>query len=377
MDICERYGLKRVLNAIGAPTIVGANVAAPEVAAAACEGLGVNVEIDELQRAACRVIARTTGAEAGCVTSSAASGLAITAAAAMTGPDLDRITRLPDASGLRDEVILQAGHDINFGARISQMVRLSGARVISIGTANHADTFHLRGALSARTAAVLYVVNGAVPLNGDFLPLPACVETAARVDVPVIVDAAAEPDVRPFLAAGAALVITSGHKHMGAPTSGLICGRKDLVRACYLQNWGIGRAMKVGKEGIFGLMAALERWSGGDREAAERRCAEIAAIFAERLPVRETARSDRIEIDTGAVSARDMANCLREHDPSIWVNDANDGRLTLDLRVLLPDDARLAAEAIVRLLNNPRPPEEDVPYHDLYWSEQRLLRWPD
>src|SRR5262249_39395579 len=154
-------------------------------------------------------------------------------------------------------------HDVNFGAPISQMVRLSGARVVTIGTANHCDGFHLRGALSPRTAAVLYVVNGAISSAADLIPLEECVAIAG--DVPGIVDAAAEPDVRLFLRAGASIVISSGHKAMGALTSGLICGRKALIRACYLQNWGIGRAMKVGKEGIAGLIAAIERWYGPDR----------------------------------------------------------------------------------------------------------------
>jgi len=65
-------------------------------------------------------------------------------------------------------------------------------------------------------------------------------------------------------------VVASGHKVLGAPTSGLICGRKSLVRACYLQNWGIGRAMKVGKEGIVGLMAALEAWATRDASTSDR-----------------------------------------------------------------------------------------------------------
>ncbi len=55
------------------------------------------------------------------------------------------------------------------------------------------------------------------------------------------------------------LVITSGHKMMGAPTSGMICGRKELIRACYLQNWGIGRAMKVRQR--------RNRWMHGGRRA--------------------------------------------------------------------------------------------------------------
>ena len=79
-------------------------MAPPEVMAAAAEELSANCEIDELQRAACRAIALATGAEAGCVTSSASSGIAIATAACITGPDLSKISRLPDSEGLANEV---------------------------------------------------------------------------------------------------------------------------------------------------------------------------------------------------------------------------------------------------------------------------------
>src|SRR5882762_7935820 len=178
MTFLERHKVRRVVNALGTSTIVGANVAPPDVIAAATEALAANWEIDELQRAACRAIAQATGAEAGCVTSSASSGIAIATAACMTGADLSKISRLPDSEGLANEVLLQQAHDVNFGAPISQMVRLSGARVIRLGTANHCDAFHLRGALSPRTAAVLFVVNGAVSSAADLAPLDRCAAIA-------------------------------------------------------------------------------------------------------------------------------------------------------------------------------------------------------
>ncbi len=140
MTFFERHQIRRVVNALGTSTIVGASVAPPEVIAAASEALAANCEIDELQSAACRAIAKATGAEAGCVTSSASSGIAIATAACMTAADL--------------------------------------------------------------------------------VPRDRCVTIAGSAGVPVIVDAAAEPDVRPFLSAGASIVISSGHKAMGAPTSG-------------------------------------------------------------------------------------------------------------------------------------------------------------
>jgi uncharacterized pyridoxal phosphate-dependent enzyme len=376
MTFFERHKVRRIVNAIGTSTIVGANVAPPEVIAAADEALALNCEIDELQRAACRAIAQATGAEAGCVTSSASSGIAIATAACMTGADLSKVSRLPNSEDLANEVLLQLAHDVNFGAPISQMVRLAGAKVVSLGAANHCDTFHVRGAFSPRTAAVLYVVNAAVSSAADLLPLDQCVAIAGAANVPVIVDAAAETDVRPFLQAGASIVISSGHKAMGAPTSGMLCGRKDLIRACYLQNWGIGRAMKVGKEGIAGLIAAVERWYSRDPNAEAGRYAAVTASFAAKLEVHYTDVPHRIRIPVTR-EARQIANLLREGDPPVWLNCAADRTLVVDLRNLTLADAAQITERILWAMNSDDKPLEDVPYHDLYWSETRLLRWPD
>ena len=377
MSIRERWGLEVLINATGYPTIVGANVCAPEVIAAAAEAMAINVEIDELQRRACQVIARVTGAEAGCVTSSCSSAIAITVAAAMTGADLARVMQLPDTNGLRDEVILQKAHDVNFGAQIAQMVRLSGARVAEIGTANHCDVFYLERALGEQTAAILYVVSGAVHPEAQLLKLEQCLGR----EVPVIVDAAAQPDVRPYVRAGADLVIASGHKAPGAPTSGLIAGRKDLVRACYLQNWGIGRAMKVGKEGIAGLMAALEAWEKRDEEGDQRRLSAVAAALERGLTSASGLRLGRrgaahlVDVEVEGMAAQALANVLREG--GIWVRDALDHTLVLDLRRVSEAEAAVMARRIREAVENRERPREDVPYHDLYRSRERLLRWPD
>ena len=367
----DRFGVRQIINAMGTSTIVGASPAVAEAIAAAGDALALNFEIDELQRAASRWISQATRTEAACVTSSASSGLAICAAACMTGPDLAAIARLPETAGMRTEIVMQFAHDINFGARVSQMVRLSGASVTHIGTANHCDSFHLRGALSENTAAMLYVVNSAVNREAGLLSLERCVELCAGV--PVIVDAAAETDVRPFYERGASLVIASGQKAMGAPTSGLICGKKNLVRSCYLQNWGIGRAMKVGKEGIAGMIAAAERWYHRDPHEHDGRYASIVAQLKHTLQVRETAWPHKIAIDLKS-DARKTANLLREGDPAIWVNDADGQALILDLRAVRIEDATVIARAIANAHGDPH---EDVPFHDLYYSEERLLRWPD
>jgi len=217
------------------------------------------------------------------------------------------------------------------------------------------------------------------------------VEQCAGRGVPVIVDAAAQPDVRPYLRAGADLVIASGHKVLGAPTSGLIAGRKELVRACYLQNWGIGRAMKVGKEGIVGLMAALEAWEKRDPEPERRRLLELGECLEKRLAGTAGLRVERagpahrvdLKVDHGAagLTAQALANVLREGSPPIWVRDALDagsaGTAVIDLRRLSEDEVGVVAGRIAAALAAKKPPQENVPYHDLYRSRERLLRWPD
>ena len=380
--LCQRFGFQRVLNAMGMPTILGANTVNDDVRSAVDGVLQISVQIDELQAAACRLISEQTGAEAGCVTSSCSAALAISAAAAMTGVDLSAVARLPDTEGMPDQVVLPLGHDVNFGAPISQMIRLSGAKVVHVGTASHCDVYHLRGALSERVAAVVFVDSGDVSPAGSFPSLAECIEVSAARDIPVVVDTAAGSDVRPYLADGANLVITSAHKQMGAPTSGMICGDLDLVRACYLQNYGIGRAMKVGKEGIVGCMAALEGWYGRDEAQQERRWERLAGILAERLVLR-LGHAPFVAVvslpESSGVMARAIANALREGRPPVWVLRADDDRreLWLDLRVMTEADAGAIGARITEISKNWHPPDEDVAYHDLYWSERRLLEWPD
>ena len=380
--LCQRFGFQRVLNAMGMPTILGANTVNEDVRSAVDSILQMSVQIDELQAAACRLISKQTGAAAGCVTSSCSAALAISAAAAMTGVDLAKVARLPATDGMPDQVVLPLGHDVNFGAPISQMIRLSGAEVVRVGTASHCDVYHLRGALSERVAAVVFVDSGDVNPTGSFPTLAECVEISAARDIPVVVDTAAGSDVRPFLAAGANLVITSAHKQMGAPTSGMICGDLDLVRACYLQNYGIGRAMKVGKEGIIGCMTALEGWYGRDEAQQERMWESLAGILAETLVLRR-GHAPFVAIvslpESSAMRARGLANALREGTPPVWVLRANDDRreLWLDLRVMTEKDASAIGARIAGAIETWHPAAEDVPYHDLYWSERRLLEWPD
>jgi L-seryl-tRNA(Ser) seleniumtransferase len=168
---------------------------------------------------------------------------------------------------MRNRVAVQRGHLIDYGAPIEQAVRLAGAGVAAVGRDSGARVEELSVALDGTIAAALYVVSHHC-LPYDAVPLCDFISTCKARDVPVIVDVASEYDLRGFISAGADLAVYSAHKFLGGLTGGIVAGRKDLVRAAYLQNWGIGRGMKVGKEGIAGAMAALEAWKRRDHAAA-------------------------------------------------------------------------------------------------------------
>jgi D-glucosaminate-6-phosphate ammonia-lyase len=248
---------KRLVNACGPWTIYGAAIARPEAIAAAAEVLKRPILISDLHAAASAAISRHLGSEAGFITNCSAAAVTVSVAACMAGGDPSRVEQLPDTSGMKNEVVVQKGHDCNYGAPITQAVRLAGAKCIEIGRATGCGEHHLRSALNERTAAALFIVNTG---QSGMLDLETFVAECHAANVPVIVDAAAAIDPRRYLRAGADLVAVSVHKCMRGLTAGLIAGRADLVRACFVHEIGIGRTMKAGKEAIAGAIAALEQW---------------------------------------------------------------------------------------------------------------------
>jgi L-seryl-tRNA(Ser) seleniumtransferase len=338
--------LKQIVNAAGTMTFLGAAAANQEAIDAAAAILIRAVEMPELHRAASRAIARATGAEAGCVTACAGAGISVAVAAAMTGDNLARIERLPDTDGLKNEIILQKGHNCHFSGEINQMVRLAGASVVEIGAVNRTTEYQLEGALGERTAAALYVVSHQTSQVGMIGLDEFCTICHAQ-GVPVMVDAAAEYDLHGFLARGADLAIYSAHKVLGGLTAGIIAGRKNLVRACYLQEYGIGRAMKVGKEGVASTIAVLQRWQALDKEAlwrqeharAERAAATLQditglAVTLEADPTGNPVTRVRIKVDAGqtGMDAGSLSLSLAAGNPAVYVraHDIDPGSILLD-----------------------------------------------
>jgi D-glucosaminate-6-phosphate ammonia-lyase len=308
-DLRTRYEITPVINLSGPLTKYGTSISSEAVGLAAAEALGQHWNMDELFQRSGELIARWSGAEGGFLTSSSASGLTLSVAACMAGDDLGRIYQLPDATGMKDEVVLQKGHAVNFGAPIEQMIRLAGATVREVGTVNNTTPAQIEHALGPRTVAGMFVISHHTSQFG-YVQLEQFISMFHARGLPVIIDAAAQDhQVQRLVASGA-----------------------DLIRAMYLQNSGIGRTMKIGKEGIFGTMVAIEERLATDlRQWDLDQCAKAQfmvdrlqdipglAVSLERDKVGQPVTRVRLEVDErqAGLDAAQICRELERSEPSI------------------------------------------------------------
>lgn len=251
MKVLDELDVNRVVNAAGKMTALGGSAQTANVAAALAEAASIHVDMRDLRAQAQSRIAALCGAEAACITTGAAAGIAIGIAAFLTRGEPELVRRLPLYDGPR-RVLVQAGHDVNFGAEVCQMIRLGGGDPVVFGSKDRVLGADLDAALDDDVAALVYVKSHHC-IQEDRLPIDAFIATGK----PLLVDAAAESDLTQFIHRGVDLVTYSGGKAIGGPTVGFICGKSNWIEACEAQNEGIARAMKVGKEQIAGLLTAL------------------------------------------------------------------------------------------------------------------------
>ena len=356
MDLLDQLNLARVINASGRMTALGVNTLSEEVLAAMAVAGGSYLEIDQMKRTVGQQIAALIGAEDAMVTTGAAAGVALMVAASITGTELTRIQALPDALGRPNDIVIQAGHQVNFGADVIQLIRMAGGRPRPIGAVNSVSEAHLTEALGPQVAALLYVQSHHTVHKG-LLSLAQCVELCHGHGVPVLIDAAAEEDLTHFVSSGAALVTFSGGKAIGGPTSGIVAGRQDLVEACRAQDAGIGRPMEIGKEALAGLYTALHAYMQRDQAADQRRCAalvdELLAGFApfaktERLADEAGRGIERAAVVLAPAQAKALIAFLRTGRPPIHPRThlANLGIVAFDPRPLVDGDVAIIIERV-------------------------------
>jgi L-seryl-tRNA(Ser) seleniumtransferase len=395
-DIRVRLGADPVINLTGTLTTLGGISARPEAIAAAAEIMARGVDIVELQACASRVIAEITGAEAGFIAACSAAGLCMAMAGAMTGDRTAAIERLPDTQGLKNEVVIQTGHLVNYGHPIEQDIRLTGARVVAFGAVNSASQAQLAGAIGPATAAALYVVSHHCAPDGQ-IPFADFTRVCHAQGVPVIVDLAAEYDLTGYMRAGADITVHSAHKFLGGATAGVVAGRKPLVRSAFLQNYGIARPMKVGKEGIAAAIVALQTFIAEDRAAIRAALhkpllrwravlADLPGIGAEIDPDPTGNPFDRlrITIQPGAgCEAVDVVHALETGTPSIRVrtHQIEHGSFVMDARSLGEGEQDIVAERLRDAIAEARGNKGEGQANRVQaWKIRRasaLSRWPD
>jgi uncharacterized pyridoxal phosphate-dependent enzyme len=395
-DMRPSIGLRPVINVSGTMTSLGASIVVPEAIEAMASILPHFVEINDLQRKASGVIARLTGGEAGFVTASCSAGISLAVAGAITGNNLLAIERLPDVVPEKNEVLVQMGHVVSYGAPVDQAIRLAGGKVVLVGQATSTHRFHMENAITDKTAAAVYVVSHHV-VDYGLLNLKEFVEIAHAKGVPVIVDAASEYDLKIFLEQGADIALYSGHKFLGGPTTGIVAGKKELVRHAFLQNMGIGRGMKVGKESIFGVMAALEAWEKRDHAGIRERETSYLNLWKRTLDGRPGLTAliepdptsnplDRLRLivdpEQAHITAWDLADALAKGSPPIIVRDheVEHRYFYLDPCNLHPGEEKIVAERLAQELDKARASNEIIATPIENRSKHRfdgLLRWPD
>lgn len=391
MSLFRDFGVEPIINVSGAVTRLGGAPMPQEVLDAFCDAAVECVPLEQLQAAASRAIAEVTGAEAGLVTSGAAAGLTLGAAAILAGYDLRRIEQLPCCDGFPSEFIIpreqRNGYD--------HAVRAAGAKLVEVGFhepvagsgVRRCEAWEIEAAIGPNTVGVLYVHDArARP------PLAEVVAVAHKHHLPVLVDAAGElpprEHLRSIIAAGADLVCFSGGKAIRGPqATGILCGRRDLIGSAALQMldmddhfelWepppefidksrlpgmprhGIGRALKVSKEQIAALLTALRLFASGsyDRELAGMRrhlesiTASLAGLpLATQLLVHADGQSLpllEIGLDESrlARTAFEVCRRLRHGTPPIYV-----GHGLLDQGRLVINPLHLNQERTVKLIN--------------------------
>lgn len=266
MSVYEELGVRPLINAWGTVTAVGGSLMAPEVLEAMREASTAFVDLHALQRRAGERIASLLGADAACVTSGAAAGLTVAAAACMTRLAPDHRAQLPVTTDLPDECLMLRSHR----NRYDKAASMSGIRIVEVeGTS--IDDVH--AAITDRTAMFLYMAESEDSPGSLALTAVAAAMRAHRI--PVVVDAAAElpprSNIPRYLGGGADLLVLSGGKEIRGPqSSGLILGGAELITQCAAHAYphhGIGRGMKTDKETIAGLVKAVELFAQRDEDA--------------------------------------------------------------------------------------------------------------
>ena len=258
----KKNKLTPIINVSGFMTKIGASITNKKSVKAANEIFSYFVNIDELQAMASKRIAKLFDTEAAVITASAAAALTESVASMMTGSDLKKIFKLPNTTNMKNKVLIQRGHLTNYGAEVGQGIQSSVAKILPCGLKDSCSFELLEKTLAKKNtdiACAMYVVSHHCS-HYNAVEIKEFIKICKKYKIPTIIDAASEEYMEEFFKHGADLAIFSAHKFMGSLTAGIVAGKKKYIKNIYLQNIGIGRGMKVGKESIYAAIIGVETW---------------------------------------------------------------------------------------------------------------------
>lgn len=376
-DLFQHLGVSPVINASGIYTDLGGSRLSPKAWAAA-ESLNDHfVRMTDLLDKSGERIARLLGVEAARVTPGAAAAIFLGTAACLAGIDGEKSQRLPDVTGMKRDVLIQAGHRYKY----DRQVAMTGASLLDVGSKNGTRLDQLEAAIDENTAAILHPAH----LDGKpgTLSLEEVVKVAHARGVPVIVDAAymnyPTSIMGDYVKRGADLVCISA-KYFGGPNAGgFIMGRKDLIAAVsnvhftryesgkYLK---LGRPLKMDRQTIIAVLVSLEEWLSLDHDARfaayrrqvamlERRIAGLKGLKAEpkcftmdERFVPEPVNCLLLTFDgtKGGKSAAEIARKLETSTPPILAVLEGD-KIGIVMDVLHDDEVSYIGDRLVELMS--------------------------
>jgi D-glucosaminate-6-phosphate ammonia-lyase len=251
-DVYLRLDVRPFINTTATLTINGGSRTLPEVVAAMEQAAQFHVNLDELMERASARLVELLHVPWGIVTAGTAAALTHATSACIVGADPEKMLQLPDLRGLKNQVVMP---------RESRNVYDHATRTVGVEIVEVNSAAELERALGPRTAMIQILGEH---FGGAKFGLAEVAPIAKKAGVPILVDAAADYLIvpNPYLAMGADLVAYSGGKIIRGPQgAGLLLGRKDLVRAAWANSaphHAFGRAMKVSKEEIVGMVVAVE-----------------------------------------------------------------------------------------------------------------------
>ena len=372
-DVYRELGATPVINAIGSVTLLGGSTPAPEIKAEMDRADSAYIPLMELEEKAGAVIAQMADVPAAYVTSGAGSALTLAAAACMAGDDDDSIQRLPDTTGMKNEILIQRRQRYWY----DRCIEASGARLVEFGSTEGTTRRDLKDAIGPNTAAVHYYAVEQSP-DPRALSLEDTIEVSHASGVPVLVDAAGQiyplENFGKYVRMGADFQCIAA-KYMGAPhSSGLALGTEETVHKISLQSFvgyegrrirGIGRPHKIDRQEIVGVVAAVKRWmtmnheerladAEGQSQTIIQALSGIDSVRAEMIDnvIGHQPFGVRIEVDAAraGLTARDMVDRLKQGTPSIWTR-VRDGEEWMDVHVfgLADGEAEIVGDRMAAL----------------------------